>query len=355
MRVAVVHDWLTVYAGAEKTLEQILLLFPDADLFSVVDFFPNHLRKHLLGKKAHTSFVQHFPYAKKFYRAYLPFMPLAIEQLDVTGYDLIISSSHAVAKGVITAPHQRHLCYCYSPLRYAWDLQHQYLEGKKSLVKRYLLHKLRLWDVRSSHGVDTFMAISHFIAKRIEKCYRRKAEVVYPPVDIEKFVLHEVKNDFYVTASRLVSYKKIDLMVEAFRLMPKKRLLVIGAGPEEKKLRKLAPPNVTLTGHIPLEKLVEYLGNARGFIYAALEDFGIVPLEAQACGTPLIALGRGGVKETCEETGFFFMEQTPQAIKQAVESFEKEKPISPLKCRENAERFSKKRFCEEFLKVVGRE
>ena len=353
MRVAIVHDWLTVYAGAEKALEQILSIFPKADLFSVVDFFPDHLRHHLKGKRAKTTFVQHLPFAKKFYRSYLPFMPIAIEQLDVTDYDLVISSSHAVAKGVITAPGQRHLCYCYSPCRYAWDLQHQYLEGKKSPLTRYLLHKLRLWDARSANGVDTFMAISHFIAKRIEKCYRRSAEVVYPPVAIDKFPLQEHKNDFYVTASRLVSYKKIDLIVDAFRAMPGRRLIVIGSGPEEKALRKKASANVTFTGHLPHEKLADYLGKARAFVYAALEDFGIAPLEAQACGTTLIAYGAGGVKETCEGSAYFFEQQSAEAIQLAIENFEEKKPISPWKCRQNAERFSEQRFREEFLKIVA--
>lgn len=354
MRVAVVHDWLTVYAGAEKALEQILQIFPKADLFSVIDFFPKHQRKHLLEKKARTTFIQNLPFARTLYRFYLPLMPLAIEQIDITGYDLVISSSHAVAKGVLTAPGQCHLCYCYSPLRYAWDLQHQYLKGKKSLLTRYLLHKMRLWDLRSSHGVDTFMAISHFIAARIEKCYRRKADVVYPPVAVDAFPLQEIKNDYYVTASRLVSYKKIECILEAFRSMPGRRLIVIGSGPEERKLKALAPPNVTFTGYLAVEEQANLLGKARGFVYAALEDFGIAPLEAQACGTAVIAYGKGGVKETCSETGIFFEEQTPEAIRNAIESYENDEPILPLKCRQNAERFSERHFREEFLKIVER-
>jgi glycosyltransferase involved in cell wall biosynthesis len=354
MRVAVVHDWLTLYAGAEKVLEQILHIFPQADLFSVIDFFPKHLRKTLQEKRATTTFIQQLPFAKKLYRLYLPLMPLAIEQLDVTGYDLVISSSHAVAKGVITAPGQRHLCYCHSPLRYAWDLQHQYLQGKKSPLTRYLLHKMRLWDVRSSQGVDSFIANSHFIAKRIEKCYRRSAEVVYPPVAIEQFPLQEHKQDFYVTAARLASYKKVDAMIAAFRTMPKRRLIVIGTGPEEKKLRRCAPANVSFTGYLPLEQLAEYLGKARGFLYAALEDFGILPLEAQACGTAVIAYGKGGVAESCGQTGCFFMEQSPEAIQGAIEAFENAPPISAMRCRQNAEKYSVARFREEFLRVVHR-
>lgn len=353
MRVAVVHDWLTIYAGAERVLEQILSIFPKADLFSVIDFFPKGLRKHIHNKKPHTTFIQGLPFAKQFYRFYLPLMPLAIEQLDLSRYDLIISSSHAVAKGVLIAPGQRHLCYCHTPLRYAWDMQYLYLGSKFRPLTRYALHKLRLWDLLSSNRVDQFIANSHFIAERIGKCYRRTAEVVYPPVSIEKFPLQEYKSEFYVTASRLVSYKKVDLIVEAFRLMPGRRLVIIGRGPAEKALRKNAPANVSFAGHVPTEKMAEIFGKARAFVYAALEDFGIVPLEAQACGTAVIAYGKGGVRETCAHTGAFFMEQSPEAIRSAIEKFEEEKPISPIKCRKNAERFSEERFREEFLKIVG--
>jgi glycosyltransferase involved in cell wall biosynthesis len=355
MRVAIVHDWLTVFAGAEKALEQMLHLFPQADPFSVVDFFPKHLRPHLLDKRAATTFIQSLPFAKRLYRIYLPLMPFAIEQLDVTGYDLVITSSHAVAKGVLTAPGQRHLCYCHSPIRYAWDLQHQYLKGKKNPLARYLLHKMRVWDVCSSHRVDTFIATCDFIAKRIEKCYRRTSTIIYPPIAVEKFLFREEKEDFYVTASRLVAYKRIDLIIEAFRRSPKRRLVIIGSGPEERKLKRNAPPNVTFTGYIPQERLVELLGRGRGFVYAALEDFGIAPLEAQACGTTVIAYGKGGVKETCGQTALFFEEQSAEAICGAIDTFEQTGPISASKCRQNAEKFSTQHFCEAFLKIVNQD
>ena len=354
MRVAIIHDWLTVYAGAEKVVEQMLHLYPQADLFAVVDFFPDHLRKHLLGKKARTTFIQRLPFAKQLYRSYLPLMPMAIEQFDLTGYDLVISSSSAVAKGVLTGPGQPHICYCNSPIRYAWDLQHQYLKGKKSPLARYFLHRIRQWDILSSNSVDTFLANSHFIAERIKKYYRREAEVVYPPVAIDHFPLQEKKEDYYVTASRLVSYKRVDLIVEAFRSLPGRRLIVIGSGPEERVLRRRIPPNVTLAGHLPHRELTHLLGGARGFVYAALEDFGIAPLEAQACGTPLIAYGKGGVKETSSEVGLFFMEQSSAAIREAIELFETRESPSPRQCRQNAERFSESRFREEFLKYTNR-
>lgn len=354
MRVAVVHDCLTVYAGAERALEQILTLYPQSDLFAVIDFFPDHLRPHLLNKHAHTTFIQKLPFAKKYYRYCLPLMPLAIEQLDVSGYDVVISSSYAVAKGVLTNPDQLHICYCYSPMRYAWDLQFQYLNGKKAPLARYLLHKIRLWDTRSSLGVDAFSCISHFVARRIEKCYRREAEVIYPPVSIEQFPLQEQKEDFYVTASRLVPYKKIDLIVEAFQKMPDKRLIVIGEGPEKKKIASKAPSNVTLLGHVPPETLCDYLGRARAFLFAAVEDFGISPLEAQACGTPVIAYKKGGVCETLSETAYFFQQQTSCAIVQAIDAFEKETPICPKACRKNAERFTIERFRHEFSHFIER-
>ncbi|MFZ0565644.1 MAG: glycosyltransferase [Chlamydiales bacterium] len=362
MSVAVVHDWLTVYGGAERALEQILTLFPHADLFSLIDFFPQNLRHHLLDKKADTTFIQKLPFAKKGYRNYLPLMPFAVEQLDMREYDLVISSSHAVAKGVLTAPDQLHLCYCYSPLRYAWDRYHDYLQpmkGPKRWIASWVLHKMRLWDVRSSHGVDAFAAISRFVAKRIKKIYNRPARVIYPPVCFDSFPLKEKKEDFYVTASRLVPYKRIDLIIEAFRKLPSKRLYVIGEGPEKKKLSGKAPSNVTLLGHQSSDALSEYLSNAKAFIFAAIEDFGIAPLEAQACGTPVIAYEGGAVCETLEgfqsnyPTGCFFNKQTPEALREAIEIFEQHKErISAQRCRQNAERFSISRFQNDFLSFV---
>lgn len=299
-RVAIVHDWLTVYAGAERVLEQMLLALPQADLYSLVDFVPEDARGFLGGRRARTSFLQRLPRARTHYRSYLPLMPLAVEQFDLSGYDLVISSSHAVAKGVLTGPDQLHLCICYSPIRYAWDLQHQYLEesgltrGVKGAAARLLLHYVRLWDARTANGVDDFIAISGFIARRIQKVYRRDATVIYPPVDTDGFALRPDKEDFYLTASRLVPYKKIDLIVEAFSALPDRRLVVIGDGPEMAKVRAKAGPNVQLLGYQPFSVLKDHLQRARAFVFAAEEDFGIVPLEAQACGTPVIAYGKGG-------------------------------------------------------------
>lgn len=366
LRVAIIVDWLTVYAGAEKVLEQILLCFPQADIFSMVDFLPSSQRGFLQNKSVHTSFIQQLPLAKTRYRSYLPLMPLAVEQFDLSNYDLIISSSHAVAKGVITGPDQLHICYCHSPMRYAWDLQHQYLletklnKGFKGWVAKYLLHRLRLWDLRTANGVDQFIANSRFIARRIEKAYRRKSRVIYPPVDVDAFTLTEEKNDFYLTASRLVPYKKVDLIVQAFCHMPEKHLIVIGDGPEFEKIKKFAPVNVTLMGYQPFQVLLEHMQTAKAFIFAAEEDFGIVPVEAQACGTPVIAYQKGGACETIMDasghhrrTGVFFPQQTASSICEAVLEFESlQEKISPLDCRENALRFAPERFRTEFCDFV---
>ncbi|WP_321885208.1 glycosyltransferase family 4 protein [Paraburkholderia bannensis] len=365
-RVAIVHDWLVTYAGAERVLEQIIDCFPDADLFSVVDFVDDKDRGFLRGKRATTSFIQRLPKARTRYRAYLPFMPLAIEQLDVSGYDVVISSSHAVAKGVLTGPDQYHISYVHSPIRYAWDLQHQYLQeskltrGPKSMLARLILHYIRNWDVRTANSVDQFVANSEFIARRIHKVYQRDADVVYPPVDVDSFELEAHKEDFYLTASRLVPYKKIDLIVEAFARMPDKRLVVIGDGPDMQKVRAKAGPNVEVMGYQPFSVLHDRMRRAKAFVFAAEEDFGISVVEAQACGTPVIAYGKGGALETVRDTGsrptgLFFEEQRADAIIAAVETFERDpKRFRAEDCRENAERFSSAHFREQFFARVAR-
>jgi glycosyltransferase involved in cell wall biosynthesis len=366
MKIAIIHDWLVTYAGAERVLEQMLICYPEADIFSLVDFLPQGGRSFVMDKPVTTSFIQKLPIAKTKYRNYLPLMPLAIEQFDLTGYDLVISSSHAVAKGVIVGPDQLHLCMCYSPIRYAWDLHFQYLResklesGLKSWLARWLLHKLRLWDVRTANSVDHFIAISHFIVRRIEKTYRREATVIYPPVDISGFEFHPNKEDFYLTASRMVPYKKMPMIVEAFAFMPDKRLVVIGEGPEFDKCNAVAGRNVTMMGWQSFEVLKDHMQRAKAFIFAAEEDFGITPLEAQACGTPVIALGKGAVLETIRgieselPTGVFFKEQTCESLRTAIDLFEKEAArIRPDACRENVLRFSPVRFRAELTEFVA--
>lgn len=302
--VAMVCDWLVTYAGAEKVISEMLKIFPKSELFSVIDFLNDDARHHFLDKKAQTTFIQKLPSAEKKYRHYLPLMPLAIEQLDVSAYDVVLSSSHAVAKGVLTGPDQLHISYVHSPIRYAWDLQHQYLKesgldkGIKAFIVRWLLHKIRLWDYRTAHGVDHFIANSKFIARRIHKVYGRTADVIYPPVETNRFELFEKKQDFYFTASRLVPYKKIDLIVEAFSHMPDKKLVVIGDGPDMNKIKAKASANIEILGYQSNEVMLDCMQKAKCFVFAAEEDFGITPVEAQACGTPVIAFGKGGDRKS---------------------------------------------------------
>lgn len=368
MKIAVVCDWLVTYAGAEKVLEQILNIYPEADLFALVDFLDEDKRGFIKHKKVTTSFIQHLPKAKTKYRTYLPLMPLAIEQLDLSKYDLIISSSHCVAKGIMTGPNQVHISYVHSPIRYAWDLQHQYLKesgltkGIKGWMAKAILHYMRIWDTRTSNGVDHFIANSEFIAKRIWKCYRRKANVIYPPVDVEAFEYCEQKEDFYLTASRMVPYKKMDLIVKAFTQMPNKKLIVIGTGPDFDKIQKIAQghENIKLMGYQPFSVLKEYMQKAKAFVFAAEEDFGITPVEAQACGTPVIAYGKGGVLETVrglnikdKPTGIFFKKQNEQEIKKAINLFEMNSKNFIFKyCRDNAMNFRKEKFVENFYKYI---
>jgi glycosyltransferase involved in cell wall biosynthesis len=365
LKIAIVHEWFVTYAGSERVVEQILNLFPHADLFAVVDFLNDSQRGFIQNKPVKTTFIQKLPFAKAKFRQYLPLMPLAIEQLDLSAYDLIISSSHAVAKGVLTAPHQLHISYVHSPIRYAWDLQHQYLKesnlerGIKSWIARWILHQIRIWDTRTANGVDLFVSNSEFIARRIHKVYRRSATVIYPPVDLQNYTLCEQKHEFYLTASRLVPYKRIDLIVEAFSQMGDRSLIVIGDGEQMAKIRAKASSNIKFLGHLEPEALREYMQKARAFVFAAEEDFGITPVEAQACGTPVIAYGRGGVCESvrgldCDRpTGVFFAEQTVVSIHAAVLEFEKNcDRILPTTCHENAMRFSTERFQAEFLEFV---
>lgn len=360
LKIAIIHDWLVTYAGAERVLSEILGIWPSADLFSVIDFLSEEDRTKILGKMARTTFLQRLPGAMKHYQKYIPLMPFAIEQLDLSGYNLIISSSHAVAKGVITGPDQLHVCYCHSPIRYAWDMQQQYLtesgldKSIKGWLARYLLFRMRAWDYRTANGVDFFVSNSDYIGRRINKIYRREAKTIYPSVSIDDFTLRRDKEDFYVTASRLVPYKKVDLIVRAFAKMPDKRLFVIGDGPQLEKVQRAAGANVTVLGYQSFEVLKDYMQRAKGFLFAAEEDFGITPVEAQACGTPVIAYGKGGALETVIEgvSGVLFREQTESSIEEAVRRFEREFRVDPDSVRMHACAFSGERFRGEFKSFV---
>ncbi|AHM61791.1 group 1 glycosyl transferase [Flammeovirgaceae bacterium 311] len=362
-KAALVHDWLITEGGAEKCVQSFLNVNPNFELYSLIDFFSDEYRQRMLqGKYAHTSFIQKLPTAKSNHRKFLPLFPLAVEQFNLTEYDLILSSSTSVSKGVLTHSNQLHICYCHSPMRYAWDLYYQYLEeaglnkGVKAWLAKYMLHRMRTWDIISTNRVDHFIANSYFIARRIKKVYRRDADVIYPPVDTAAFKLHENKEEFYLTASRMVPYKKIDIIVEAFSHMPDKKLVVIGSGPDYDKIKAKATKNVELLGYQPFEELKHYMQRAKAFIFAAEEDFGIIPVEAQACGTPVIAYGRGGSLETVSapHTGLFFYEQTAKAIGEAVKVFEAHKvSFDPFNIRQHAEKFSAKRFEEQIKDYIS--
>jgi glycosyltransferase involved in cell wall biosynthesis len=363
VQAAIVHDWLPVYAGAERVLERMLDVVPKARLFSLFDFLPEDQRAFLGGRPVETSFMQRLPLARRRYRNYLPLAPLAIEQFDLSGHEVVISSSYVVAKGVLTTPDQLHVSYVHSPVRYAWDLQFQYLReqrmerGLKSALARSVLHYLRVVDAVGANRVDVFLANSDHVARRIRKTYRRDAAVVYPPVDTEAFALYRPKEDYYVTLSRLVPYKRVDLLVRAFTSMPDRELVVIGDGPELRRLRAMAGPNVTLLGYQPFDAVRHYLQRARAFVYGAEEDFGITAVEAQACGTPVIGYGRGGLTETVipGETGVLFPEQSVPSLVAAVERFEREaERLEPERVRANAERFSVSRFHTAFGEALDR-
>jgi glycosyltransferase involved in cell wall biosynthesis len=374
MKIAIIHDWLVSYAGSERVVEQMLGLYPDADLYSLVDFLPDQER-HGIFKKARTSFIQRLPIARNKYRSYLPLMPFAVERFDLSSYDLILSSSHAVAKGVRKRPGQLHICYCHTPMRYAWDLRDQYLSetgldrGIKGIMAKFLLERIRRWDLRTSSRVDYFVANSRYIADRIRRAYGRESTVIYPPVDTDRFTYFAEKEDFYLSASRMVPYKKMDLIVEAFSSMQDKCLIVLGDGPDFEKIRARAGRNVRFLGYQTGDALRDLMQRAKAFIFAAEEDFGIVPVEAQACGTPVIAFGRGGVTETIVPlrnagygplhdlnigpTGVFFDEQTISSLIAAVQHFEDNRHIfDSAVIRKNAEQFSRERFRREYKAFV---
>lgn len=365
-RVALVHEWFTALAGSEKVVEQLCKLYPSGDLFAIyADPSVVASTDYLRGHKLSTSFIGQLPRASRAFRSYLLLMPLAVEQFDLSPYDLVISSSHAAAKGVLTGPNQLHISYVHSPIRYAWDLQHQYLRearldrGLKGFLAKWMLHKMRIWDYRTAAGVDHFVANSHYIARRIRKVYGRSSDVIYPPVDVSRFSYAEKKDSYYLAASRLVPYKKMDLLVEAFGQMPERKLVVVGDGSEWEKVKSKARRNVELLGYQPFTVLRELMQRARALVFAAEEDFGITPVEAQACGTPVIALGRGGVLESvrgleaARPTGVFFERQDVASVIEGVERFEKyAERIRPEECRANAMRFSTSRFRNEFAEYA---
>ena len=358
MKKALIHDWFYTNAGGEKVVKSLTNIWDDFEFYALIDVLNEKDRKDILkGAKSNTSFIQKLPTAKKNHRKFLQLFPLAIEGFNLAEYDIVISSSSSVAKGVLTDQNQLHICYCHSPMRYAWNLYFDYLKSK-SLLKgikgwyaKYVLHKIRQWDVASSNRVDYFIANSNYIARRIKKIYNREAAVIYPPVDTDVFELCTDKEDYYVAASRLVSYKKIEVIIKAFNSLPDKKLIVIGDGPDRKNLQKIAKENIKFEGNVSENKMVKLLQKAKALVFAADEDFGIIPVEAQSCGTPVIGYKKGGLLETIieDKTGVFFHEQTPSSITQALRKLEKTE-FSSVLIRENALRFSRQRF-EREIKV----
>ncbi len=359
MRVAIVQDWLTVNGGAEKVIKEMIGYFPEVDVFALIDFLNDADRQELLkGKKAKTSFIQNLPFAKTQYRNYLPLFPTAIESLDLSSYDLIVSSSYAVAKGIRKGAHQIHICYCHSPIRYAWDLEEEYLKGMnpiKKLLAKGILAYIRNWDLNTLDRVDLFLANSKYIAERIKRLYNREALVLYPPVNIEKFVGLEKKSDYYFTSARLVAYKRVDLIVKVFNELPHLKLIVAGDGPELEKLKSMAKPNIIFADYLPQADLIKYMQEAKAFILAAHEDFGITSIEAQSCHTPVIALKKGGYLETVIEgkTGMFFAEQSVSCLKEVIVNFEKSKKIyEAYDFETHVNKFSTKQFLLGFDKII---
>jgi glycosyltransferase involved in cell wall biosynthesis len=362
MKVAIVQEWLVTVGGSDKVVKAILDVFPDADIYTLVAKKDVCDELGIPWEKVHTSFIQKMPLGTKKHRAYLPLFPFAIEQFDLRGYDVVISSSHCVAKGVLTKADQLHICYCHSPIRYCWDMYNEYLEeshldkGFKSWLVRLMLHPIRQFDAIAGNRVDYYISNSDYVGQRIRKTYRRKATTIHPNIDISNFELCNDKQEYYLASSRLVAYKKIDTIIEAFNQMPDKKLVVIGGGPNLETYRKLAKDNVTVMGYQPFDVLKDKMQHAKAFVFAADEDFGMIPIEAQSCGTPVIAYGHGGSLETVNggKTGLFFNEQTPEAIVEAVNKFESmgSQPFAPADCRQWAEGFSEERFKREIKEFV---
>jgi glycosyltransferase involved in cell wall biosynthesis len=357
MRVAIVHYWLVNWRGGEKVLKAIADIYPQADIFThVVD--RELVDRELPGRKIATTFISRLPMARRLYQKYLPLMPLALEQLDLRAYDLVISSESGPAKGVIVAPHATHICYCHSPMRYVWDMYHEYTSRSGTaakLVMAPLLHYVRQWDQLSSQRVDSYVANSHFVAERIAKYYRRTSTVIYPPVAVQDFVASHDSEDYYLSVGQLVAYKRPELLVEAFNISGK-RLVIIGDGNMLKSLRKMAKPNIQILGWQPFEVIRDHYAKCRALVFPGTEDFGIVPVEAMASGKPVIAYGAGGALETIVEgkTGAFFREQTAASLVRAVDDFEASAPLDPNAIRNHSLVYSGERFGSQFKQFVDK-
>ncbi|MEM7548919.1 MAG: glycosyltransferase [Bacteroidota bacterium] len=364
MRIAVVHDWFSYVGGAEKVVAEIISTFQKhyIEVFCLVDLLEGNDRTRIYqGRKVNTSFIQKLPFSRKKYRSYLPFYPFAIEQFDLSGFDLIISSSSSVAKGILTHPYQKHICYCHTPMRYAWDLYQSYLKkeklehGLKSFFVKMVLHYLRVWDLSTNNRVDLFLANSKYVAERIHRLYKRSAKVVYPPIKVINVEKYSGKRDYYLVVSRMVPYKRIDLILEAFHENPSRQLVVIGTGPELKQLKLIKGSNIEFKGHIDSKEVYDYMKRAKAVIFAAEEDFGMTAVEAQACGTPVIAYAKGGHRESIIEnkTGILYTSQTKESIQQAIEQFENSFPEMSIQEFDHLELFSEEKFRNKLTDIVN--
>jgi glycosyltransferase involved in cell wall biosynthesis len=351
LKVAIVHDWLTGYAGADRVVDQLEQTFPGAPIYTLVydkSKFPAHFQKY----DVRTTYIQKIPFATKLYKNFLTLMPGAFEALDLTEYDLVISSCSSCSKGIITRPDAVHICYCHTPTRYIWDFYYAYL-GNAGWLKRHLMphmiHKMRIWDKCAADRVDYFISNSNFIAQRIQKYYRREATTIYPPVHINDAPVVETPEDYYLTVGRFVHYKRVDLAIEACNRLGK-RLIVVGGGDEEKKLHAMAGPTIEFRKGLTDEEIQTLYTHAKGFLFPGEEDFGITPVEAQSAGCPILAFGRGGATETVLDgrTGLLFKEQTADCLAECISCFER----NGVECtreeiRKNSLRFSEERFRRE--------
>lgn len=370
MKKALIHDFLSVCGGAEKCVESFTNIWDDIDVYSLVDYLSEEDRARVLkGKYAHTSFITKLPLTNKYFRYYFPLFPKAVERFDLSDYDLVLSSSHSAAKGVLTRPDQLHICYIYTPPRYLWDFYDSYRQsygidkGIKGIAAEYFLNRMRKWDIDTADRPNHYIAISKYVAERVHRIYGRQADIIYPPVDTDRFDLGTCTDSYYITSSRLVPYKRIDMIANAFTLSGKK-LVIIGDGPQMEKIRKAAGKNIEIMGRQNQETIIELTKKAKAFIFAAEEDFGIAPLEAQACGVPVIAYGRGGALETINgyfvgtrphngATGIFFREQTVNSLNSAVACFEGHIDLFDKRTiRENSLRFGRQRFENEIQSYI---
>jgi len=363
MKVAIIHDWLTGMRGGERCLEVFCELFPQAHLYTLV-YIPGSVSPPIEQMPIRTSFIQNLPFSRRGYRKYLPLFPMAVERFNLKGYDLILSCSHCVAKGIIPPPDALHISYVLTPMRYAWDMYGEYFRENKNRMVPLFMHYLRMWDVTSSQRVDHFICVSKHVENRIKKFYRREAEVIQPPVDTKRFRLHDKKEDYFLIVSSFVPYKRVDLAVETFNCLGFP-LKIIGSGPEEKRLRSKARSNVEFLGWLPDEAVVDWYSRCRALIFPGEEDFGIVPLEAMACGKPVIAYGRGGALETIipydQEikpkrgipTGLFFQEQNVNSLIDALKRFGQIEPeFDPVSIRDHVLQWDREIFKEKIKKSI---